>query len=213
MLKGKLIALLTIFSSVSLIGTGFSSWVIGTSNLAVTGNITVAEVADIKSIIDFDKSGDHPNGYTCFSYCSEGFVENSAFVSTGTLTYYFKININKAIAQGYLSNTNHTTFETILSLNGNSNQNFYTTLKTTSLTLVGSSKGSPVITNYDDNNDGINESIKTSIIITSFNSSSSAETLPMSVSYIFDSTLFDLGVNFDTDNPPSFNFKLNMTKE
>lgn len=210
MLKGKLIALLTIFSSVSLVGTGFSSWVIGTINLAVTGNITVAEVADIKSIIDFDKSGDHPNGYTCFSYCSEGFVENSAFVSTGTLTYYFTFNKTKALNQGYM--TNPTRLETILSLSGNTNPDFYTTLKGASLRLEGTTT-KITKANYDDDGDNVNESILSTIEILKFEPTSSAETLSMTISYIFDSSLFDLGVSFDTNNPPSFNFKLSMIKE
>jgi len=210
MLKGKLIALLTIFSSVALVGTGFSSWVIGTSNLTLTGNITVAELSDIKSIIDFDKSGEHPNGFTCFSYCSEGFVENSAFVPTGTLTYYFTFNKTAALKQGYM--TNPTKFETILSLKGNTNENFYTTLKGASLRLEGTTT-KITKANYDDDNDSVNESIMSTIEILKFAPTSSTDTLPMSISYIFDSTLFDLGVSFDTNNAPSFNFNLRMIKE
>ncbi len=210
MLKGRYITLLTIFSLISLVGTGFSSWVVtGVSYSTLTGTITVAETSDIKSMIDFNNSGDHPNGYTCFSYCSEGFVENSAFVSTGTLTYYFDFNKTEAIKRGYM--TSSTKFETILSLAGNTNENFYKTLERATLNLSGATTKS-TNTNYDNNGDGINESILSTIEILNFEPSSSAEVLSLKLSYIFDSTLFDLGVNFDENNPPSFNFQLRMTK-
>ena len=210
MLKGRYISLLTVFSLVSLVGTGFSSWVIsGVSPASVTGNISVSDSSDINSLISIDTS-EHANGFTCFSYCSEGFVENSQIVETGALTYYFVLNTSEAIKLGYL--TSKTTIEAILSLNGNTKfNNSKSTLNSVSLKLSGANNYKITNYNYDNNADSINESIRTTIEISSF--SSSSQTSKMSITYNFNLSFFDIVNGVDGNNKPSFNLKLNMIKE
>ena len=89
MLKGKLIALLTIFSSVSLIGTGFSSWVIGTSKAIVNGNIEVADLIDTKFYFEVNPyKGNNHSGISNILYNSYGFVNDGQCVYNTTMTYF-----------------------------------------------------------------------------------------------------------------------------
>ena len=56
MIKKKYISLLFLVSSVSLIGTGFSSWVIGVAEDSVTGTIgvdTEISFVDLKNSINY----------------------------------------------------------------------------------------------------------------------------------------------------------------
>ena len=90
MLKGRYISLLTIFSLVSLVGTGFSSWVVtGASYSTITGNIEVSELIDTKNYFELNQYfGNNHSGISNFMYNSYGFVNDGQCEYNTTMTYY-----------------------------------------------------------------------------------------------------------------------------
>lgn len=107
--------LLLSLSSISLIGVGFSSWVIGPLSGADV-NIDVS-VADIDSILNFISSSSN------VSFSKYGFVNyDGSLTDAFTFVYSFTFNQKLAKSAGYINNTN-TKFKASFS-NENANSKF-----------------------------------------------------------------------------------------
>lgn len=81
--------------SLSLISGGFASFLVSSSVTNVSnGKINVGDV--INDFCVLDKST-HYNGYTSFTICRSGFINNDGLISnTGYITYYLNIDLQKA---------------------------------------------------------------------------------------------------------------------
>ena len=118
MIKKKYISLLFLVSSVSLIGTGFSSWVIGVAEDSVTGTIgvdTEISFVDLKNSINYiigSESG--------FSY----YIYNSTYYFTET-SYSIDLKINPLLMETTLSYSSLTLYYGISYQTTNSNYDLF----------------------------------------------------------------------------------------
>lgn len=112
MISKKLLASLIIFPTVSLIGTGFSSWLLiegGTS--AIAGNITIPNAIYLNNYVSFDV-------ISMFTVCQAGLVRDDTIVYDGEVTFNFNVKIKDGIIN-YLGDTSKLSIEISIS-NGSS---------------------------------------------------------------------------------------------
>lgn len=199
--------------SLSLISGGFASFLIGYDDNFVKYSENI-NVGGVEGFIAFDTSI-YPSGYSCFSFCDEGFVSNSEIVDTGTLTFYLQINMRFAEQNGLFTNDKQTIFQSSLSLNETNHFNNSSQIVLNSVTfriLSGTSTIAPLgNVDIDKNNDTINETIQSTFAISNIlneNDIAKAE-----LSYVFNSNLLKIGNGFDSTNVPSFNLNLVVTAE
>ena len=205
------IGLLFMLSIVCIFSIGYSNWSVNGNDGNIIGTNVDAtfNVGSINQLITFDKSNDHPNGYTCFSFCEEGFIENSEIVSTGTVTFYFNVDMNYAFQSGFF--VEDTSVKTKLAL---LNDNKFNNSSKTILNSAVLSLESKFIVNSSENidvdydNDSINETIESIFEIKNY--STSLSTVSMTISFVFNSSFFNLGTGFNHANPPSFNLILSV---
>ena len=112
MVSKKLLTSLIILPTVSLIGTGFSSWLLiegGTS--AIAGNITIPNAIYLNNYISFDS-------ISMFTVCQAGLVRDDTIVYDGVVIFDFKVKIKDGIIN-YLGDTSKLNLEVAIS-NGSS---------------------------------------------------------------------------------------------
>ncbi|MBQ7408046.1 MAG: hypothetical protein IJW13_02070 [Clostridia bacterium] len=78
---------ISIFVFISLLCTGFASWVtVGLTAGSASGSMfTAYQSVNTEDYVTFA-------GLQCFSYCEVGFVENNAFSDSGTVTVTYTLN-------------------------------------------------------------------------------------------------------------------------
>lgn len=111
MVSKKLLASLIILPTVSLIGTGFSSWLLiegGTS--AIAGNITIPNAIYLNNYISFDS-------ISMFTVCQAGLVRDDTIVYDGEVIFDFNVKIKDGIIN-YLGDTSKLNLEVAINNGG-----------------------------------------------------------------------------------------------
>lgn len=98
----------------SVASIGFSSWLIGNSEVKSDINIDVGDMIDNNDLLMLDTTkGINNSGITCFGYCKDGFVnDNEIDINTGYLYFYLKLDINK-IKEAYKNPSDLSTYSSL----------------------------------------------------------------------------------------------------
>lgn len=135
---------LLFLTNLSLVLTGFSSWLLRNDNLDANVNVSVGNVIDGTTIAFLDKTkGDDNTGITSFKYCKDGFVNNDEIdINKGYYYAYLKLNIEN-IKKAY-GDVNNDTAYTSLHLNTSLKyecNNQFTFITESFISTIGSNSG------------------------------------------------------------------------
>ncbi len=127
LLSKKMISLLLVLASVSLMGTGFSAWLINTgdSYTSVNGGIDVSDLFDVSEYIYFDTTNDS-DGVKPFSYSEFSFLDSSGNeTNEASIILNLKINIEKCAS--YFKKCSSLSVTSLLAINQESEIDLFNT--------------------------------------------------------------------------------------